>query len=414
MIRKRCLLPVVFALMALPVFSNAVTVQGFQSTQRGRSSFDELSLLNSVSYRRYGQDPAPNQSTAAMAAAPEPESDDELEFTEIPKKHGRSLVVNQFAFQNSVYNINGYSEYVVPGRLSVGDNNSADTDNRVIFRQNYFHNAINSSLTNAVGTRYDRSDDLDQYTIGFEKTLDDCQCWSIEMRLPVFGAPDPVFIQGFSARDGSVGNLAIIGKRILFANDRRVISGGLGLSLPTGDDAEFIAGNDLFSVRNEAVHLVPFVAGLWKPDSCWFFHGFLTLDVAATGNSLDYRNLGPGGTAGRFGRLNDQTLLSTEMAAGYWWFRGADWQMVSAVSSMIELNYQTTISSADLAYGSTTGNDVQVSNPFGSFDMLDATMGLDVQIKNRFNLRFAAVLPLRDNNNRFFDSEFQASINFIR
>ncbi|MDB4534332.1 hypothetical protein N9242_05610 [Vicingaceae bacterium] len=394
------------------------------SQDRYRSLYEELSLLEPVSPTLFLQEPAPSatsqSATSSQAVASENQSSSTTDqvsarpqkATKSTKPHGDFMMTHQFAFQNWAYNTSGNVEYIVPGRLRIGDNNSAETDNRFIFRQNYFKNAIDSKLTNAAGRSYCRNDDLNQFVVGFEKTLGCSECWSIEMRLPLFGSSDVFFNDGFSTQNASTGNLALIGKRVLFQNNCRIVSAGLGVSVPTGDDASFIAGDELFTVKNRATHIAPFLATLWEPNEKWFFHGFLTVDVAASSNPVEYRQLMPAGNAGLFGEFTNQSLLNVDLAAGYWWFRDRECCTVTALSSIIEVHYVTTISEADMVYGNTATNYVQFTNPLRSFDSFNATAGFDMELLNRLNLRSAVVVPFGDNDNRFFDAEFQSSINF--
>ena len=55
---------------------------------------------------------------------------------------------------------------------------------RVFFLYNHFHNALRLQTQNTSTT-----DNVDQFTFGFEKTSDDGQ-WSFELRMPFSGGAD--------------------------------------------------------------------------------------------------------------------------------------------------------------------------------------------------------------------------------
>ena len=336
--------------------------------------------------------------------------------TPTPKKLPNSLFTNRSTFQNWTYGTSGFADYLVPGRLFVSDNNSAETDNRLIFRSSFFDNALNSTLIDGVGTSTNQDNNVTQFLVGFEKTLDAAQQWSLEMRLPLYGSGDAIFANGFSTQNFSTGNVAMILKRQMYQDDFRVISTGVGVSAPTGDDSSFISGQEMFTVKNRATHVAPFIAGLWTPGDKWFYHGFLSVDLAASGNPIEYRDiLACGCPGGSLGELQNQTLLNLDFSAGYWWFRGRDEGLISAVSSMFELNYITTLNDADIVSGNTPYNYVEFSSIGGnSFDSINVTAGLDFNILNRLNLRLATVLPIKDGLDRFFDSEWQVSVNLLR
>ncbi len=398
------------------------------SQETYRSFFEEMTMLepNDTDLFRQSSFSQPTISTASISQAASTGSQQNAEVsntnndeprrakTKPSKNHGKSITTQQFAFQNSTYGTSGYAEYVVAGRLNIADFNSADTDNRFIFRQNYYHNALDSSLTDWAGTYYNRSGSVSQYVVGFEKILDRSELMSLEMRLPLYGSSDEVFDDGFSTQNFSTGNVQAIFKRIMYQDETRVLSMGVGVSAPTGDDTSFIAGLEEFTIRNRATHIAPFLAGLWTPYERWFFHGFLTFDVPASSNPVEYRDLMPCGCPGGYlGELTSQTLMYLDMSVGYWWYLDPNAATVTGVSSMFELHYTTSLNDADVVTGYTPTNDVLFTNPLQQFDTLEATFGIDVLVRDRINIRTATALPMRDSFNRFFDAEFQTSVSFL-
>ncbi len=294
----------------------------------------------------------------------------------------------------------------------MSDNNSACPDNRFIFQYQHFNNALDAHVTDASGPLPVQRLDLDQVTVGFEKILDARRCWSLEMRLPVYSTPNAVYPQGFSTQNPSTGNLVLIGKRVLSCRPNRVISGGLGVSLPTGEDARFIVVDQLFEARNQAVHFAPFLATQWTPGNCWFVHGFMQVDVPTIGNEVFYRTLSPGGANAVLGELTDQTLFAADLSVGYWWYRNPQPCGITGVSTQLEFHYVSTVNDADLVSGATALNTFSFETNSTRFDLLNVTAGLDIEINRCVNFRVAGVLPLRAEPHRFFDSELQCSLNY--
>jgi hypothetical protein len=60
---------------------------------------------------------------------------------------------------------------------------------------------------------------------------------------------------------------------------------------------------------------------------------------------------------------------------------------------------------------SSLGGIGSLSNPLNRIDLLNLTSGLHFQISDLSNLRVGAVVPLRAQPERVFDSEIQVSFN---
>ena len=113
--------------------------------------------------------------------------------------------------------------------------------------------------------------------------------------------------------------------------------------------------------------------------------------------------------------MTNQTLLNVDMAAGYWWYRDRNDRFVTAISSMIEVHYVTPLNDADVVSANTPYNYVQFTSTGGNtFDSVNVTAGFDFNILNRLSYRVATIIPVQGGFDRFFDAEFQTSINFLR
>ncbi len=347
--------------------------------------------------------PANNAASRSSARRPR-------RITRAPKNNGHFLTTSRFASNNLSFPVSGTAEFVVPGRFLVADNSSAETDDRLIFQYHYFQNALETNQVIAAVPAPTRRININQYTLGFEKAMGAGACWSLEMRLPFYSNSDSVNFNYFT-NYASLGNLTMIGKRILSRTRAATISTGLGVSAPTGDDTSFVAYDDLFTRRNQAVHVAPFLALLLTPGDRWFGHGFLQVDIPTSGNEITSLDLLLGGAATVEGEVVDQTLLAADVSIGYWWYRSPCRRGVTGVATLMELHYVSTLNDSSILTGSGADNSFEFRSNSTRFDVLNLTLGLDVEMNRRTHLRAAAVVPLRDEPHRFFDGELQFSMN---
>lgn len=270
---------------------------------------------------------------------------------------------------------------------------------RVFMFYNHFHNAL--SVRSPFGSAEEH---IDQFTFGAESTFDNGN-WSVELRMP-FGR-DVSIDNGF-ANGGSngTGNLAVTIRKLLHIDQNWVIGSGLGISTPTGDDADFNFAGRSVTVSNRAVHLVPWLAAQVASNNNWFFHAFWQIDVPTRGDSITVLNPGVSLDSGS---IDHQVLMYLDFSAGYWWHRSTHPHAmgVTGVASVVELHYTTSLEDADIAQV----GSFDFGNLNNQIDVVNLTLGLHVEWNQNTNFRFAAVLPMRDaQSNRFFDSEIQASL----
>lgn len=254
------------------------------------------------------------------------------------------------------------------GRVKLSDNSSPIPRDRLYFDYNYFNNA---ALT-AQGVNVHR------YSPGFEKALFGGVA-SIEARFPMGVSLDSNVIQDGpnSVSSSEFGNIAVTSKFLLFQNDRFLVSGGAGFSIPTADDLNvgFADGTRLARVQNQSLHVIPFIGTVFTPNDTVFVQSYIMVDVDATGSTVF---LNPTGMAGtnlvNAGRLQDQTLLFADVSMGRWLYRGARPNQlgVTGVATVAEVHYNTSVQTADevrsgsLAFGDPTTNISQVSLTLGS------------------------------------------------
>ena len=239
---------------------------------------------------------------------------------------------------------------------------------------------------------------LDRFTFGFEKTVL-CGNASIELRLPFASGLNSR--QTFGAADTQateLGNLGLAFKMNLLSGCDWILSGGTGITIPTGDDFEAYTANALdLRVKNDAVHLSPFIGYLHQPNQNWFFQSFIQADFDLSGTDVFT------GTGGFEGVIQDQNLLFIDASLGRWIHRNCNpCKRYSGVAAIAELHYTTTMNDTDTVSA--------ITNPYNRMDILNASGALNFLFR-KTSLRVGGAAPLRDDEERLFDAEIIFQLN---
>jgi len=292
-------------------------------------------------------------------------------------------------------------------RSGLCENNKALPHDRVFFTYNHFENGVRYVDTDMMGERIPRAISLDRYTLGLETTFFD-GLWSVEARMPFAGSLEySRELLNDTIHGGHVGNLSVILKRLCYHSESLWISAGIGVEAPTGSDAYqyqvFAGGGETITIHNDAAQIMPYLGLLYAPEGRFFFQGWIELDIATNGNRID---------APLFdlsGRLYDQTVLRTDVSAGYWLWRNPDARLLSGMACLAELHYTTALQDADLM--GPPPLDLGFGNLANRFDLVDLTVGLDAEVWDKTSVRVGGVFPLRSWDNRTFDAELQVQVN---
>lgn len=319
-------------------------------------------------------------------------------------------------------------------RTKISENNKPIPQHRVYFQFNHFHNALGSSEEARIVEMEDFSSEaeyeifgderrfrssLNRYTLGMERTFFDGLC-SLEVRIPLQGSqtfigPDILHPPGpdFAVENGAFGDLSFVTKRLIRQTDSWAVGGGLGISVPTGPDAEgFIkmAGEEaFFRMKNRAVYLTPFVGVVCSPHPMFFYEGFLEVNIPTTGNPVFVETASLGSV--ETGILNEPAWLSVDIAGGMWLYTGAPDAFITAVASLAELHYTTTLADADEFALDHSGNDFKFSAGDRRTDVLNLTVGFHIEIRQNTTVRVAGGFPLRLGDDAPFSSEINVSVN---
>ncbi len=299
-----------------------------------------------------------------------------------------------------LYSSNPLSAKYVPLPIAAGDGGFKISDNdnpvpasRLFFEYDHATNALQNTVP---GGRIN----FDRYTLGIEQVLF-WDCASIELRLPVAQG----LISDLSPAEASgtaFGNIPVVYKQILWSDEDTFLSGGLAVVAPTAPQA-VIHTPDLLTyvVRNESVHLGPFLGVLFKPAPRAFIEGFLQVDFVTNGDAV-FQNVG--GTLTKLDVYQAQTLMSVDLKAGYWLYRGPETGFLLGIAPSVELHYTTTLENADTAG--------PVTNPFNRTDQFDLTAGLHIEMERGTDLAVGVSAPLKTaGGDRSYDAEVIVQLN---
>lgn len=286
--------------------------------------------------------------------------------------------------------------------FKIAENTNPNPANRAFVMYNHFENT--ATAIPQVGAAEQLS--VDRITVGIERAF--CLLGSptsIEVRVPVIvsGLNNE---QGVNRElfGGSIGNVGVAVKRLLYDNGCATISGGLALMLPTGEDGQLFGAGPapVLTLENEAVHLAPFLIGQRRVSDRLFVTGIAQLDFDLNGNEL---------VAGAERQnLQDPDLLLLSGQLGYWLYDSCDpCALISRVAGIAELHYTNALDQTPVA--NFVGPPAGTVGAARDIELLNVTAGLHFQIGSQSTLRVAAVMPLDEEADRFFDSEFLVQFN---
>ena len=286
----------------------------------------------------------------------------------------------------------GFSTIPIAGGdrlVKIAENNRPEPTDRVFYNMHHFHNAL--LLDGAVAT----PTHLDRYTFGIERTFGSCREWSAEVRIPFADGVNSVQDPITGGREAvEFGNISFAFKRLLWKDGCNTVSTGLGVTLPTAQDAALTnLALTLFIIESDSVHLQPFIGWSRTPNDRVFMHAFAQMDFDTNGNAVS----SPVGIVLGGRRLHDQSLLMLDASLGYWAYKDPCAKYLRGIAPFIEMHYTTTMQNADTFNG--------LGNPFNRMDILNLSSGMHFKIGSSSWLSIAAVVPLRDREEKLFDTE---------
>jgi hypothetical protein len=273
-------------------------------------------------------------------------------------------------------------------RMHVAENNSPLPSDRVFFDYRFFSEPLGTSVDNH------------WYTFGLERTFFSGRT-SIDARLPfAYTIDGEQYEDDMGMRGMELGNLAFTLKQVFWGTDRWLLSGGTGVSLPTGDETRiFLAdGTQVLVIDNDAIHLQPFLGGIWLPNELFFLQGFVQVNLDLQGNDVR-GNIG-GGRLPTIGTLNSPMTLLADLSGGMWVYSNpmrSGWLQAVAIAG--ELSAETPLEDAEIVMG----NGITVSDISRELDQLNATLATHAYVGTRLALTGGVTMPLRSGEEKEFD-----------
>ena len=289
----------------------------------------------------------------------------------------------------------------VIGRMKIAENTSPLPRDRVFFNYSYFNGV--PLIANGV--------DVNRFTPGFEKTLFNGNA-SIEVRAPFASTlSNNIVADGVTnANSTQFGNLTLYYKQLLYRSETNAVSGGLGIALPTASDMHVVtsAGASLVNIKNESIHLLPFLGHLYTPNEQFFFQQFLQFDFDTNGDPVDVA--GVNGVMTSAGRANDVTFLYYSVSAGYWLYDNPDSDhLFNRIAPIVELHYNRSLQTTDVV----SANGFQIGNYSDNVEVLNATVGMTAMMGQSKTLTVGYVTPLGGGSDKQFNGELRLIFNWF-
>ncbi|WP_010582508.1 hypothetical protein [Schlesneria paludicola] len=305
--------------------------------------------------------------------------------------------------------IGGLDPALTTGRTKLAEGSSPIPRDRVFFNYSYFDNA--QIAANGVN--------VSRYTPGFEKTFFN-QRASVEVRIPfastltsnvdtTTGVANPTDLQ--------FGNMTIYAKALLFQSRTFAYSTGMGMSLPTANNVNAYSGSiQTLHISNDAVHLLPFVGGVYTPNDRFYSQGLLQFDFDTNGNRV-YSNTSldgstSSGALGRIGSFQDASFLYASLSAGYWAYRTQTPGPtgLTGFSPLAELHYNRSLQSGDVIRDN---NGFAIyGQSFSNIEVLNAVIGANMIFGRNKILTVGYTTPLGMGVDRQFAGEVRAMFNW--
>lgn len=286
--------------------------------------------------------------------------------------------------------------------LRISENNVALPQDRYWVTYNHYHNAFAQPGGDL---------SLDRFVFGFEKTFFDGTS-SAEIRLPIAASIEPngTFTSDTSYAGGSYGNLSLLLKHVLYADDQRVIAAGLGIEAPTGSRSHAL--DSTFGPVNithapSAVYLTPFIGAQRTLGETWFANGFLQLEVPTSGDRV-ITQVGAGPVQEFL--VNQPAQIQIDLGIGAWLLSpsGNDPTGLALIS---ELHIATALQAPDqfdAVPGGATPN-VFINSGDTIDTLVNLTNGIHASLSGGWSVRCGVAVPLLQQ--RIFDTEAIVQVN---
>jgi hypothetical protein len=271
--------------------------------------------------------------------------------------------------------------------FKIAENESPRPLDRFYFTANYYLD-VDKAVNRAEGSLL-QSIGVYRAMIGGEKTFLDGDA-SVGFRLPAnyldpYGGSSVAstfytYPANYSHSHFGMGDLSAILKYAFLQNrdTGSLMSGGVAVTFPTGP-ATFADYPYVTNFHSTTVQ--PYLGYIWNAGR-FYVHGFTSVDVPT-----DSR---------------DVTILYNDIGAGYWlWVDGRPDVAVNGIVPTAELHINTPVNHR---------GGLNFSDPAGTPDVIDLTLGVNIEIFRQGTLGLAYIQPL--SGPRPFDYEVMAQLNW--
>lgn len=418
-----------------PDYTETVSAQASQSAQGSNAGTNPLPQLQNPA-------PRPRRPNTPGSGANSPDFLRGLQLADSGSRPGRRSHQSLLApaqFHGNVFGTSGAVAINTQGesrsgdipaaggnaRFSIADNNKPLPQNRVFFDYRHYNNAIGTDESLFGAPAINRRQDFDGFLFGIEKTLDEQELVSVDVRIPFSGNADVSF-PGYQASGGEFGNIPVSWKQVLILEESYSLVAGSTIIAPTGGDVSGQMLGTPFSLNNEAWHLAPFVGGMLNPEFSGEQAGVGSLlspgvsDVlerttfqwfAAVDVPLNDQEAVVGGVAGGY---RESTFMSLNSALVLNLLNAPKADNLTRLDGSVELHYLKDVGGGDSFVSPQTGFAPLTVSQSRVTDVLNLSAGFSAEIRKHTRVQLAAVAPLASSNslsNRAFDSELILSIN---
>jgi hypothetical protein len=206
---------------------------------------------------------------------------------------------------------------------------------------------------------------------------------------------------------GEFGNLGFTFKGLLLRRRAWALAGGVMVTAPTAEDTYVVkqTGMSLVRVRNDSVHVAPFLGLVWTPNDRFFAQGFLQYDVDTSGCPV-YVNQGNGLTP--VGRINDATYQYLDVGLGSWFYRTRDRHaLLKALAWTAELHWNYALDDTDYV----RAGDFQVGDRQTSVEVFNAVVGVHAELARNTTVTLGYATPIGGGRDQEFDGEVRLMVN---
>lgn len=283
-------------------------------------------------------------------------------------------------------------------RIKLAENTSPVPQNRFFVNYSLFQNV---PLENGIN--------VNRISPGFERLLFNPNT-SFELRAPFATtlSSDILAEGGTSTGQVEFGNMFMSLKQVFWKRERAVLSTGLSMTVPTADATRiYSAGQEIYRINSQSVHVMPFVGGYYKPSAKTFVQGVMQVDLDVNGNTVKARQDFNNNELTTIGRLQDLNLLYLDSSFGYWAYR-SNGRGLTGIAPMIEGHYNRSLNTADCV---TDGNGTRIQLPIQEFDNINFVAATVFEFNRRSRLGIGYGAPIGNGSDRAFDGEFRATFN---